>query len=166
MTRTGRVCRWSLVVSALVAGCAGIGNRSEAPLEASGVVEAREVTVSAEISGRLEEIMVEEGDAVQVGDELFHLEDDLLQAELEQARAAHSTELARLRHAKEAAELELVDAQHALEELIENAGLDRASAQMELADAKDELDDAQYLRRVRQKGTAPPRAPSMRQRPG
>jgi len=58
------------------------------PLSGSGTVEAVEVTVSAEVSGRVTEVLVEEGQSVQAGDVLFRLDDTLLAAQRVQAQAA------------------------------------------------------------------------------
>ena len=55
------------------------------PLQGSGTVEAVEVMVSPQVSGRVAEVMVAEGDAVQPGMPLFRLEDDILNAQLQQA---------------------------------------------------------------------------------
>ena len=58
------------------------------PLGGSGTVEAVEVTVSPEVSGRVVEVLVEEGQSVQAGDLLFRLDDTLLLAQQAQAQTA------------------------------------------------------------------------------
>jgi HlyD family secretion protein len=67
-------------------------------LTASGTVEATEILIAPELSGRVAEVLVKEGDLVQAGDVLFRLDDTLLQsqrsvavASLETARAAAQT---------------------------------------------------------------------------
>jgi HlyD family secretion protein len=67
-------------------------------LSASGTIEAIEVTISAETSGKVAEITVEEGTPIKAGDLLFRLDDTLLQAQravsvtsLDMARAAALT---------------------------------------------------------------------------
>lgn len=58
------------------------------PLTASGTVEAVEVQVGPEISGRVREVLVQKGDRVTAGTVLFRLDDSLLQAQRRQAEAA------------------------------------------------------------------------------
>jgi RND family efflux transporter MFP subunit len=54
----------------------------------TGTVQAnQDVTISAEESGVLREILVEKGSPVTVGDAIFRLDDDLLRAQVDQARA-------------------------------------------------------------------------------
>jgi HlyD family secretion protein len=55
-------------------------------LSGSGTVEATEVTISPEISGRITEVLVNEGDQVNTGDTLFTLDDTLLAGQLNQAQ--------------------------------------------------------------------------------
>ena len=57
-------------------------------LKGSGTVEAVEVNVSPEVSGRVVEVLVEQGQAVQVGDVLFRLDGTLLDAQVRQAETA------------------------------------------------------------------------------
>ena len=55
----------------------------------TGTVQAsQDVTVSAEESGVVREILVEKGNRVQTGDAIFRLDSDLLQAQVDQAKAA------------------------------------------------------------------------------
>jgi HlyD family secretion protein len=54
-------------------------------LQGSGSVEAVEVIISPEIGGRVVEVMVVEGQAVQAGDALFRLDGALLEAQRNQA---------------------------------------------------------------------------------
>ncbi|HVN99230.1 MAG TPA: efflux RND transporter periplasmic adaptor subunit [Steroidobacteraceae bacterium] len=59
-----------------------------AVLQASGYVTARrEATVSAQITGTLREVLIEEGEHVKAGQVLARLDDSALQANLAQARA-------------------------------------------------------------------------------
>jgi HlyD family secretion protein len=57
-------------------------------LSASGTVEAVEISISPELSGRVAVVYVQEGEVVQEGDPLFELESDLLAAQRERAQAA------------------------------------------------------------------------------
>ena len=57
-------------------------------LKGSGTVEAVLVTISPEVSGRVVEVLVDPGDAVQPGDVLFRLDGALLEAQQRQAETA------------------------------------------------------------------------------
>ena len=64
------------------------GNEAGAVLQATGYVTARrQATVSAQITGTLVEVLIEEGDRVKKGQVLARLEDNALRASLESARA-------------------------------------------------------------------------------
>jgi HlyD family secretion protein len=72
--------------------------RATDALTASGTVEAAEVLIAPELSGKVSEVLVNEGDLVKAGDVLFRLDDTLLQAQrkvtaagLETARASAQT---------------------------------------------------------------------------
>lgn len=54
------------------------------------VLANRDVTVSAEEGGVIREIMVEKGNRVQAGDPLFRIDDEILRAQVDQARASAS----------------------------------------------------------------------------
>jgi HlyD family secretion protein len=56
-------------------------------LQGSGTVEARNIRVGSEIGGRIDKILVREGDTVQPGQVLITFDDKELQASLEQSRA-------------------------------------------------------------------------------
>jgi HlyD family secretion protein len=79
-------------------------------LSGSGTVEATEVIISPEVSGRLVEILVGEGDLVKAGDTLFKLDDTLLNAQ----RAQAETNLASAQAGLEAANTALAAAQAAV----------------------------------------------------
>ncbi|MBC7249123.1 MAG: efflux RND transporter periplasmic adaptor subunit [Anaerolineae bacterium] len=55
---------------------------------ASGTIEVEEVAITSELGGRIVEILADEGDEVRAGEPLVRLDDSLLQAHLEEARAA------------------------------------------------------------------------------
>ncbi|MDQ0010903.1 RND family efflux transporter MFP subunit [Luteibacter jiangsuensis] len=64
------------------------GTEAGAVLQATGYVTARrQATVSAQITGTLVEVLIEEGDRVKKGQVLARLEDNALRASLESARA-------------------------------------------------------------------------------
>ena len=60
-------------------------------LRGSGTVEAVEVAIAPEMGGRVAEVLVRQGDVVKVDDPLFRLDDDLLEAQHQQALAALDT---------------------------------------------------------------------------
>jgi HlyD family secretion protein len=53
----------------------------------NGRIEATEIDVAAKIAGRVEEIMVDEGDFVEAGQVLARMDTDVLQAERREAEA-------------------------------------------------------------------------------
>ncbi len=73
-------------VVAVTAVYAGWFKRDSA-LQGSGTVEARDIRVGSKIGGRIDKVMVREGDSVQPGQVLITFDDRELQASLAQARA-------------------------------------------------------------------------------
>ncbi len=61
---------------------------AEEALSASGFIEAEEFSHTAEVSGRISQLLADEGDEVQQGDTLAILDDALTQAQLREAQAA------------------------------------------------------------------------------
>jgi HlyD family secretion protein len=57
-------------------------------LEASGIIQVTQISVSSEIGGRITAIPLSEGDSVGTGDVLVQLDTALLDAQIEAARAA------------------------------------------------------------------------------
>ncbi len=103
----------------------------------SGVIEATEVDVSAQVSGRLIAVQVEEGDSVLKGDVLAEIEPDYLEAQLRAAAGAASTakaDLSRAEAALSGAGLSLQNARTAYAKSTELKGrYDQAQAQHEAA---------------------------------
>lgn len=122
-----------------------VSGEGKGPLTASGTVEAVQVGVASEVSGRVLEVLVAEGETVQAGDPVLRLDSRLLEAQRERAVAAGEAAVA-------AAQLELISAQQALDTLYENVPLAAAQAELALANARDALDDAQRLNTYQQKG--------------
>lgn len=131
-----------------------VGIRGEAKaLPASGTVEVVEVVVTIETGGKIAEVLVEEGDLVQAGDVLVRFEDEILQAQYDQAEVSLTQvqkdyDLIAARPLNEqrqvaiaAAQIELLSAQQVLEDLIDNADLARAHAQQAVEDAEQALED-------------------------
>ena len=101
-----------VVVAAIVAGVAyssgWLGRDSS--LQGSGTVEARDIRVGSKVGGRIDKVLVREGDTVQAGQVLITFDDKELQAALDQSRAA--AEKARRGYRPE----EIAEARAALEE--------------------------------------------------
>ncbi len=60
-------------------------------LTASGTVESAEISIAPELSGKVVEVSVSEGDSVKIGDVLFRLDDTLLKAQQDAAAASLET---------------------------------------------------------------------------
>lgn len=112
----------TLALSACGSAQSGLGLlRGENPpgsaLEASGTIEAEEVSVAAQAQGRVIDIQVDEGATVEAGDPLLQLDRELLVAQREgaqskvaQAQAALAAARARLAMARSGARPEERDA--------------------------------------------------------
>ena len=121
-------------------------------LTGSGTIEAGQVQIGPELSGKILEVLVAEGDRVIAGQELVRFDDSLLKAQLEQARAAQDqaqanydlvaagTPSEQRQAAITAAELELTSARQALQTLNDTAGLVTAQAEQAVAAAEKALD--------------------------
>lgn len=105
-------------------------------VSATGIVlPERWATFSFGSGGQVTELLIERGAYVEEGTLLAQL------GNAEQARAALT-----------GAELELINARQALDDLHENAALYTAQARLALANARDFLDDTEYDWRVQQEG--------------
>jgi HlyD family secretion protein len=102
-----------------------------APLSASGTVEAVEINVSPELSGRVMEVLVDKGDLVQAGDPLFRLDDQLLKSQRQSALTG-----------LDAAKAGLDTAQSGL--AVANTGLDMAKSVLETSKVGVEIANNQY----------------------
>jgi HlyD family secretion protein len=78
-----------LIVAAVVAATALYAGwfRRDSALQGSGTVEARNIRVGSKIGGRIEKVLVREGDSLQAGQVLITFDDKELQAALQQSRA-------------------------------------------------------------------------------
>jgi HlyD family secretion protein len=115
------------------------------PLTGSGTVEATQIQVAPEISGRLAEVMVDEGQSVSAGDILLRFDDQGLLSQ--RAKIADAGQAA-----ADAAQLALDNARKALDDLNDNSPVVTAQAELALADARKALDDAQKRRSYQAKG--------------
>jgi HlyD family secretion protein len=78
-----------LVIAVLaIAGYSTGWFRHDAGLQGSGTVEARDIRVGSKVGGRIDQVLVREGDTVQAGQILITFDDKELLASLEQTRAA------------------------------------------------------------------------------
>jgi len=125
-----------------------VSQEENGSLTASGTVEAVEWSIAPEISGRVVEVLADEGDLVTAGQILVRLDDSLLQSQLLQAQAALTVaeanydlvaagQPAEQRQATiVAAESELITAQQALEAIYDNWPDQATRAQQALKDAR------------------------------
>jgi HlyD family secretion protein len=102
-------------------------------LKASGTIEAVEVSVASEVSGKVVEVLAAEGDAVEAGVPLLRIEDELLLAQRQEAQAG-----------LEAAQAAQKTAQEALQAA--QSGRDLAKAQVDSAQGGVDLAELQYQR--------------------
>jgi membrane fusion protein YbhG len=79
-----------LLIAAAIAATALYANwlHRDSSLQGSGTVEARDIRVGSKIGGRIDKVLVREGDSVQTGQILITFDDKELQAALEQSRAS------------------------------------------------------------------------------
>lgn len=153
---------WIVILLLLLAGAGGgwwyftshpeaglladLGLEMERPpgeiIAASGIIEAQEISITAEIGGRITNLLVDEGDQVEEGDLLIELDTDLLTAQIKQAQA--TLRLAQANLAKIEAGAKKQDIRHA-EALLEQAIAAREGAYQAWLDAQALRDDPQEL---------------------
>jgi HlyD family secretion protein len=100
------------LIALSIAGCSALGasQTSTNAIQASGIIEATQVNVSPQLSGRVVEVKVNEGDTVKQGDELLSLDGSLLQAQRKSAAA--SLEAARSAQQSAQSSLDAAQAQY------------------------------------------------------
>jgi len=123
-----------VLLGSLLTGCDS--NTADGPVVASGFIEGEQVAVAAETSGRIAEMLVDRGDAVQAGDVLVHLDDTLLQNQRLEAEAGLAAARANLAHVLAGARPEEITAAQ--------AALSQAQAQLDgaaqaLIEARDAI---------------------------
>ena len=84
----------------LIIGTVGCANADNTAMQASGQIEAKEIAIAPELSGRVVEVSVNEGDSVKAGDPVLRLDDSLLQSQQQSAQAALDSANASLRTAQ------------------------------------------------------------------
>jgi multidrug resistance efflux pump len=147
---------FSLIVLLLFvsgSGCDLIQSGNGENIQASGVVESKEIVIAPEVDGRVAEVWLSEGDKVTMGDPLFRIEDELLESQLRQAES--TLEIAQANYdlvaagatseqqqaAISTAELELANAVYALDLLYDEHDLLTAQTLQAKKEAEDALED-------------------------
>lgn len=139
--------------------------RNNNALKATGTIEAEIIIMAPELSGKVAEIMGEKGEKVNAGDPLFRLDDELLQAQRDQASATLLAAQANLAVAKNgitnaevaqkiaqvnlevaqaSAEAARLPVQKSLDDLNINAAAARGEAARNVAEANRAVRDAVY----------------------
>ncbi len=77
-----------VLVTAAVVSARWFQRHSDSSLQGSGTVEARYIRVGSKVGGRIDKVLVREGDFVKAGQVLVTFDDKELQAALGQSRAA------------------------------------------------------------------------------
>lgn len=136
----GAVRRAVIVAVVVVAGSAiGVARcrgGADAGTRASGYVEATEVRVAPEVSGRILEVAVNEGDRIEAGAVVARLDDTDTAIALQRARAERDQAVAQLRLLQAGARAEDVRQARAQ---VDSAQADVAAAEAELASARSDL---------------------------
>lgn len=127
-------------------------NQNNGSLSASGTIEAVQVKLASEVGGRVITVTADEGQQVRAGQVLVTFDDQLLRAQIEQAKAALSQAQANYeliqrgpssrqrKAAIAAATAEMVAAEQALKNLYENTDLMAAKALQDIALADRAID--------------------------
>jgi len=87
----------TLLLALITVSCAPAQSTA---IQASGQIEAKEIAVAPELSGRVVEVTVNEGDSVKAGDPLLRLDPSLLLSEQRTAQAALDSANASVRAAQ------------------------------------------------------------------
>jgi HlyD family secretion protein len=138
-----------VVLATVILGSLGylwwVSQGDQGPLQASGTVEGVEVRIGPEVSGRVVEVLVEEGQRVEAGQPLFRQDDKLLTIQRDLVAATGTASVA-------AARMQLLTAELALKQLFEDAPVRAGEAELAVANARDALDDAERRRSYQQQG--------------
>jgi len=121
----------SLIAVILVITIVGCAPTQSDALQASGQIEATEIAIAPELSGRVTDVLVSEGDSVKTGDPLLKLDDSLLQSEKQSAQAALDSAKANVT----AAQVALDAAQLQYNLTLDAALAEEASTRIEIWDA-------------------------------
>jgi len=119
-----------LLIIALLLTAVGCAPTQSNALQASGQIEATEIAVAPELSGRVTDVLVSEGDSVKTGDPLLKLDDSLLQSEKQSAQAALDSAKANVT----AAQVALDAAQLQYNQTLDAALADEATTRIDIWD--------------------------------
>jgi len=119
-----------------------VGRPAGEAIFASGIIEAQEVSITAEVGGQITNLLVDEGEQVEEGDLLIQLDTGLLAAQIKQAQAALRLAQANLARIEAGAKVE--DIRHA-EALLTQAIAAREGAYQAWLDAQAWRDNPQEL---------------------
>ena len=125
-----------MIALAALPGCAD----RDPGVTGSGTVELDEVDVASQIGGRVERLLVDEGDSVRVGDTLAVLDQGEVIAQLEARAAEAAKAVAQLRDLQAGARAQELDAAR--------AQLESATAQWRLLEAEAARAETLYQRQV------------------
>lgn len=124
-----------LVLSAALIGIRLLAQRKpDHEILGSGVIEADEWQISGKIGGRLQSVLVREGDRVKAGQLIAVLEHDSIDAQIKQAQGAVEAAEFALRDMQRGARPEQIEAARAR---LEQAQAARRGAEMQLATAEE-----------------------------
>ncbi|TEB13619.1 HlyD family secretion protein [Pelotomaculum propionicicum] len=115
--------------------------REQEGLTATGAIEAKKVTASFKVAGKIQNIFVEEGSRVEQGQELACLETRELDAKLSQASGAYEAARAQARQAGESVPL----TSRQIEAAIEQAQAKVAQAEVGVKNARDSYERLENL---------------------
>ena len=114
----------------------------------NGRLEATEVSIATKLAGRIEEVMVNEGDFVTRGQPLARMQTNVLEAQLAQAQAQHSRAVTAEASARATIEVRLSEKEAAKAVVLQKkSGLDGARKRYErlkLLDQADATSKQQY----------------------
>jgi HlyD family secretion protein len=150
------VKRKRIMVVLLLAAVAGAGAlfwgelHKDDALQGSGTIEARNIRVGSKVGGRIDQVLVREGDRVHAGQVLVRFDDQEMAAELEQTKAT-SDKMARGYRPEEIAEGRAAAAQAKAEYEQRKNGyrqqdIDAAVADLDRAKAEEVRSDADFKR--------------------
>jgi len=89
-----------LISAGIYYGFRALNGNGDGQLKASGTIEAVVVNVSPEMAGKVKEVLISEGQAVQAEAPLLHLDDSLLQSEKQTVQSALDSANAAVRTAE------------------------------------------------------------------
>jgi HlyD family secretion protein len=129
-------CLWIVILVWGLTGCAGDDATVSEGIQASGFIEGKVYTIASSQGGQIAEVLVQQGDQVEVGDLLIRLDATLLQNARVQAQAGVDAAQATL---------DAVDEKPTSRDIVEaEAGFRKAEAELDAANAARGLLVSQY----------------------